>query len=355
MINVGFDVSPLHTGHKVRGIGFYTKRLLKALRKNDEIKIKELKSPQEIKAQNYDLLHMPYFSPFFKTLPWPWEISRPLIVTIHDMIPAKYPQQYPAGVKGKLKWHLQKLLLKQTKFVITDSFASKYDIADLTGFPADRIYVTYLAAGEQFKRLKIGNWKLKITQKFQLPETFVLYVGDINWNKNIPSLVKACKQAEIPLVIVGEQAVNQNIDTNHPENQDLVWLQEKAKELTINHQPLIITPGFVSMDELVSLYNLAEVYVQPSFDEGFGLPVLEAMACGCPVISSNYGSLPEVVGDAGIKVEPTAEKLAQKITKVINSETLQKELTEKGLKRAKEFSWKKTAEQTIKVYKFIST
>ncbi len=345
MITVGFDVSPLHTGHKVRGTGFYTKRLLESLKKSKKkIKVKELKSSKEIREQNYDLLHIPYFEPYFRTLPWPWKIKKPVIATIHDMIPVKYPQQYPAGIKGKLRWQIQKFLLRQTEFVITDSFASKYDIADLTGFPQDRIFVTYLAAGEEFH-------KLKVKQKYNLPDTFVLYVGDINWNKNIPSLVNACKQAETPLVIVGKQAVNSKIDKEHPENQDLVWLQKKVKELTINHQPLITTPGFVKMDELVALYNLATVYVQPSFDEGFGLPVLEAMTCGCPVISSNYGSLPEVVGDAGIKVEPTVEKLAQKITKVINNKKLQKELSEKGLKRAKEFSWQKTARKTIEVYK----
>lgn len=367
-LTVGLDVSPLHTGHKVRGIGFYVQRLLDAFEKfqksnlprgkagAQKFKVKKLKNKEEIKKQNYDLLHIPYFNPYFKTLPWPWEVNKPIVVTIHDMIPVKYPNQYPAGMKGEFRWYLQRLLLKQVDFVITDSFASKYDIADLANYTADRIYVTYLAAGKQFKKIKADSDQLTATRKkYELPDDFVLYVGDINWNKNIPSLVRACQQAEVPLVIVGKQATNKDIDTNHPETRDLVWLQKEAKKLTINHQPLIITPGFVSMDELVSLYNLATVYVQPSFDEGFGLPVLEAMACGCPVISSNYGSLPEVVGDAGIKIEPTVNKLSTEISKVINDKQLQSELSQKGLKRKKEFSWQKTAKETIEVYELINT
>jgi glycosyltransferase involved in cell wall biosynthesis len=349
---VGLDVSPLHTGHKVRGIGFYTKRLLQALKKqNKNIEIKELKSPQDIKQQDYDLLHIPYFHPYFQTLPWPWQVNKPIIVTLHDMIPVKYPNQYPPGMQGEFKWYLQKLLLKQVDFVITDSFASKYDISDLAGYPADKIYVTYLAAGNQFKQLDPKKEQLKKTQqKYNLPDDFVLYVGDINWNKNIPSLVNACNQAELPLVIVGKQAVNPEIDKDHIENKDLVWLQKKA-----DNNPLINTVGFVSMEELISLYNLATVYVQPSFDEGFGLPVLEAMACGCPVVSSNFGSLPEVVGEAAIKVEPTKERLAKKIDLVINDKKIQKELSEKGIKRASEFSWQKTASKTVEIYKLAKT
>ncbi len=352
MITVGFDVTPLHTGHKVRGIGFYTKRLLKALENLDkDIKVRGLKSAQEINRQDYDLLHIPYFDPYFRTLPWPWKINKPLIVTIHDMIPVKYPQQYPAGVKGNLNWQFQKLLLKQVDFIITDSFASKYDIADLTGYSADRIYVTHLAAGKQFKQLPANSSKLKAgKEKYNLPEQFCLYVGDVNWNKNIPSLVNACEKINLPLVIAGKQAVEPNFDHNHPENQDLVWLQQKAAK-----SKLVNLTGFVSIEDLVALYNLAVVYVQPSFDEGFGLPVLEAMACGCPVISSNYGSLPEVVGDAGIKVKPSSDSLAEAIEAVVKDRKKQQELSQKGLKRANKFSWDKTAQKTSQVYKLAMT
>ncbi len=364
---VGIDVSPLYSGHKVRGIGFYTQRLEEALNelKNSktpaassatkagkQIKIRELKSKEEIKKQDYDLLHIPYFNPYFLTMPWPWEIKKPMVVTIHDLIPVKYPDHYPPGIKGKIRWQIQKLLLKQAKLVITDSFASKYDIHDLAGYPLDRVYVTYLAAGKRFQRLKANSSKLKaIQKKYNLPDTFALYVGDVNWNKNIPSLVKACKKINLPLVITGKQAASKDYDKSHVENKDLVWLQAKIKKLTINHQSLIIPVGFVPTEDLVALYNLATVYCQPSFDEGFGLPVLEAMACGCPVVSSNQGSLPEVVGEAGLLTKPTVQGLSKNLKNVVENNKLSKKLSKLGLARAKEFSWKKTASETLKVYR----
>ncbi len=369
---IGIDVSPLSTAHKVRGIGFYVKRLVASLKKLrlEKLVIRELKNKEEIISQDYDLLHIPYFNPYFITVPWPWEIKKPMVVTIHDLIPVKYPDHYPPGIKGKLRWQAQKLLLKQSKLVITDSFASKYDINQLTGYPLDKTYVTYLAAGNEFQPLKAnppatparsnggrGTSKLEaVLKKYGLPDEFCLYVGDVNWNKNIPSLVKACEKINLPLVIVGKQAVSKDYDKKHVENKDLVWLQKKCSKLQSsnvqkNEFQLILT-GFVSNKDLMKLYNLASVYCQPSFDEGFGLPVLEAMACGCPVVSSNRGSLPEVVGDAGILTDPTVDGLAKALTKVHSNETNHcSDLVEKGINRAKEFSWQKTAEKTKEVYK----
>lgn len=349
---VGIDISPLYSGHKVRGIGFYVQRLLEGFKKLrlKELVIKKLENKEEIRKQEYDLLHIPYFSPFFQTMPRPWEIKKPMVVTIHDLIPVKYPNHYPPGIKGKLRWQLQKRLLKQSTLVITDSFASKYDIAELTGYPLDKIYVTYLAAGEEFRELKANSEQLIATkEKYDLPEKFVMYVGDVNWNKNVPGLVRACEKIDLPLVIIGKQAVNKDHDKTHPENKDLVWLQDKVTKRQGDKATKLL--GYVPTSDLVKIYNLATVYCQPSFDEGFGLPVVEAMACGCPVVSSNKGSLPEVVGEAGILVEPTVKKLSRGLKKVVKNKDLQRELRSKGLKWAKGFSWKKTAEETIKIYR----
>lgn len=354
-MKIGIDVSPLHTGHKVRGIGFYTQRLVKALKKVQKFKpqkfeIRELKSEKEIRKQEYDLLHIPYFNPYFITLPWPWQIKKPIVVTIHDLIPVKYPDHYPPGIKGKLRWQMQKLLLKQARLVITDSFASKYDIGSYAKYPLDKIYVTYLAAGEEFCRLEDGNWKLEVREKYDLPKKFCLFVGDINWNKNIPSLVKACEKIKMPLVIVGKQAVSNDYDKNHVENKDLVWLQNKVTKQRGDKATRLL--GYVPTSDLVKIYNLATVYCQPSFDEGFGLPVLEAMACGCPVVSSNQGSLLEVVGDAGILVEPNVDNLSKAIKKLHSNDSNDYSvLVEKGLQRAKKFSWQKTAVETSKIYR----
>ena len=347
-IVVGFDASPLYSGDKIRGVGFYTKRLLKEIKKLRGLAIRELKNKQEVKKADYDLLHIPHFHPYFFTLPF---IKRkPTVVTIHDLIPVKYPDYYPPGIKGKIRWQIQKRLLKKVDFVITDSFASKYGIADLAGYPQDRIYVTYLAAGKEFKKLEIRNLKLEIKRKYRLPDTFALYVGDVNWNKNIPTLIKACEKVKAPLVIVGKQATAKNFDKNHPENRDLVWIQNYYQNQKPETRNLFLL-GYISTEDLVAVYNLATVYCQPSFDEGFGLPVLEAMACGCPVVSSGRGPLPEVAGDAAEIVEPSIDGLAAGVKKVINNKNLREKLSKLGLDRVKEFSWRKTAEQTMFVYK----
>jgi len=355
---VGIDVSPLHSGHKVRGIGFYTKRLIASLKKiePEKLEIKELENKKQVKEQNYDVLHIPYFSPYFLTMPWPGKISKPMVVTIHDLIPVKYPHLYPPGIKAKIRWQLQKMLLKQADLVITDSFASKYDINDLAGYPLDKTFVIYLAAGEEFERLETRDWEKGLRVKYDLPEEFCLYVGDVNRNKNVPNLVKACQQAKMPLIIVGKQAVSQDYDKDHPENKDLVWLQNYFENcnLKIGNSKFLNLVGFVPTEDLVKIYNLATVYCQPSIDEGFGLPVLEAMACGCPVVSSNQGSLTEVVGEAGLVTGTETEKLAEAIIKVKEDDSRRQQLVEKGLARAKEFSWENTAKETVKVYRMAS-
>jgi len=347
-VTVGLDVSPLHSGHKVRGIGFYTQRLLKELRKISGLTVKELRSKEEIRRADYDALHIPYFQPYFFTLPF--KRTKPLVVTIHDLIPVKYPGHYPPGVKGWWRWQIQKLLLRRADFIVTDSFASKYDIAELAGYPQDRIYVAYLAAGEEFRLIENQRVKSIVREKYDLPEKFVLYVGDVNWNKNIPGLVKACKKAEVPLVIIGKQAANRNFDRTHPENKDLVWLQKYAG---MNPKTVRLL-GFVPTTDLATIYNLAAAYCQPSFDEGFGLPLLEAMASGCPVVAANRGSLPEVAGEAAILAEPGAREIARALKKVLADASLRRRLVQAGLRRAKEFSWEKTAQQTTRIYHLLT-
>jgi len=342
-ITVGFDTSPLYSGHRVRGVGFYTKRLLEALGKIGGLKIKELRNEKEIRKADYDLLHIPYFHPYFLTLPF--VKRKPLVITIHDLIPVKYPEHFPPGIKGRLRWEVQKKLLRRADAVITDSFASKKDIVKLTGYPKEKVHVIYLASGEEFKELnnlKEQKFKEKIREKYNLPRKFVLYVGDINWNKNVPSLVKAAWELEMPLVIVGKQATSKNFDRCHPENQDLVWLQENIDG------EKVIALGFLSTEDLVAVYNLAAVYCQPSFDEGFGLPVLEAMQCGCPAVVSKRGSLPEIADKAAVLVKPTKRDIARGIKEAIKEE---KKLRKKAFSWVKKFSWQKTAQETVSVYR----
>jgi len=352
---VAIDISPLKSGHRFRGIGFYTKNLVDALQglvKNKKYarwRINLIENREE-KIESFDLVHYPYFDPFFPTLPRRGRI--PLVVTIHDLIPLKFPHYYPPGIRGKIRWLGQKNRLKKVDAIITDSQNSKKDIVKIIGYPEEKIYVVYLAPALSLKGLKNNNLrrlaklKLRIKQKYHLPKTFVLYVGDVNWNKNVPGLVKTCEKVGVPLVIVGKQAVSKSFNRAHIENRDLVWLQKRAKR-----SKSLFLLGFVPTEELIAIYSLATVYCQPSFYEGFGLPVLEAMACDTPVVCSNQGSLPEVGGTAAVYFDPYQEKeMEEKLTKVLNDKSLRDRLIRAGKRQVKKFSWRKTAQQTMGVY-----
>ena len=357
-IRVAIDISPLKSGHRFRGIGFYTKNLIDALQeliKNNKKYARwriNLIEDREEKIESFDLVHYPYFDPFFPTLPRRRRV--PLIVTVHDLTPLKFPHYYPPGIRGKIHWFGQKSRLKRVDAIITDSQSSKKDIIKVVGYPEERIYVIYLAPALSFKKLEKNNLshrlmelKSKVKQKYHLPETFVLYVGDVNWNKNVPGLVKTCEKIGVPLIIVGKQAVSKNFNQRHIENRDLVWLQKRAKK-----SKFVSLLGFVPAEELIAIYSLAAVYCQPSFYEGFGLPVLEAMAYGAPVVCSNQGSLPEVGGVAAIYFNPYQKgEMQEKLAKVLNDKKLRSQLIRAGKKRARKFSWQKTAQQTMVVYR----
>jgi glycosyltransferase involved in cell wall biosynthesis len=350
-MKVAIDISPIRTGHKVRGVGMYTKRLVESLeeevKRKKEIEIIPVDfrhQPSTISHQAFDLVHYPYFDLFFLTLPL--KKSAKTIVTIHDVIPLVFPEHYPPGIKGKMKFLIQKFSLQGVVAVITDSQNSKKDIVKYLNYPENKIHVIPLAPGEKFRKLKTEDWKLKARKKYSLPESFILYVGDVNWNKNVLGLAKACKKIKIPLVILGKKATLKNFDQSHIENQPLVQLLK-----LYGKDPDIIRLGFLAGDDLVRIYNLATVYCQPSFYEGFGLPVLEAMACGCPVVASKVASLPEVCGEAAFMVDPKDyNNITQGLKKVMSDKKTRDKLIRKGLEQAKKFSWEKTAKQTLGVY-----
>src|SRR3972149_9760559 len=150
----------------------------------------------------YDIVHYPYFFPYALTLP-PQKNGKKVVVTIQDLIHLVYPKQYPPGFRGRLNLLRQKSRLKNIDAVITISETSKKDIVRFLGISAEKIHVVYLAPRKVFKKLEIGDWKLEIKKRYGLPDRYVLYVGDVNYNKNIPGLIQACKLAGIPLVIVG--------------------------------------------------------------------------------------------------------------------------------------------------------
>lgn len=335
-IKVKVDTKPLISGDVVRGVGFYTVQLISHLKKLEAIELVE---------KGFDIIHYPYFNSFFLTLPANNNVKT--VVTIHDLIPLIYPKHYPPGIKGNIRFWIQKMLIKRVDAIITVSEASKKDIVRFLGISAEKIFVTYEAAGEIFKLITNHQSLVTMQRRYRLPERFVLYVGDVNYNKNISGLAEACRIAKIPLVIAGKQAASKNFDRNHVENRPLVNFLRKY-----GRSKDIMRIGFIPDEDLVRIFNLATIYCQPSFYEGFGLPVLQAFACGTPVVASRIGALVEIADDAAVFVDPqNPEDIASAINKVISDDKLRKALVEKGFRRAKEFSWDKTARETVEVYK----
>ena len=231
----------------------------------------------------------------------------------------------------------------------TNSNSSKKDITSLINFDENKIKVIYLAAGSEFRVLKSKEKAENVRKKYNLPQKFVLYVGDVTWNKNLPRLIDAIKTTNIPLVMVGKNLAKQDYDRQNPWNHDLNRVNDLVKD-----DSRIIRLGFVESNDLIAIYNAATVFIMPSLYEGFGLPILEAQACGCPVITTREGSLKEVASSSAYFVDGyDYESIAEGIKNVFNNNDLQEQLRQKGFENIKKFSWEKTAKMTIESYKKI--
>ena len=365
-MKVAIDKRPLISGHMVRGIGVHTRELLRALGLKTK-KLKDLKTEAvdfgKVNLERYDLVHFPYFHPFFLTIPP--KVPTKFIVTIHDLIPLLYPKHHPPGIKGRLRYRMQKRRVKNADGIITISETSKKDIVRFLGVSPQKIYVTYLAPREIFKKIYDKNRLAEVRKKYKLPSKFVLYVGDVNYNKNVLGLVKACRIAKLPLVICGKQAneiANSTSDIfslegprdwirylfgqPHPEHAHYQKLLSEFKK-----GAKILRLGYVSDIDLVAVYNLANVYCQPSFYEGFGLPVLEAFACGTPVVIAKTQALVEIAEGAALLANPEdVNDIADKITEIINNNGLREKMIKAGEKKVEKYSWSKTAQKTLSAY-----
>lgn len=335
-MRIAIDTTPLQTGHKLRGTGFYTKQFIEALQEYESKYSYYFFTRGQIVPKNVDLVHYPYFEPFFLTLPF--AKNKPTVVTVHDLIPIAYPKHFPKGIRGEIKWQIQKASLRTVRAVITDSKASQEDIEKLTGFPSDQTYVVYLAPSAVFR---------PASGRLKLPRRFVLYVGDVNWNKNIPGLLQAFNMAQksiqdLKLVLVGAQFLNEKLVETREINKII-------DELHLDKE--VIRLGFVKDEELAVIYSLASVYVQPSFAEGFGFPILEAMACGCPVAASNVSSLKEIAGPSRLFDPTKSEDISKGILDVLKKSGSEREkLIKEGGKWLERFSWKNVAHETVAVY-----
>ena len=372
MIKVAIDTGPLSGGHAVRGIGKMVGGQIEAMKRlrHKDIKLETFDFQSEdgkkkLENGKYDIVHYPYFFPYSLTLPTQKQ-GKKTVVTIQDLIHLIYPKHYPSGIRGKLNLLKQKMRLRNFDAVLTISETSKKDIVRFLGISAQKIHVVYLAPRKIFKQITNHQSLKTVQKKFGLPSTFVLYVGDVNYNKNIPNLIKACNTAKIPLVIVGKHALEvEELGLNlkhlkgprdwfrfifnipHPELAHFKGLVDEFKG-----NPNIIRTGFTTEEELFEIFNLASVYVQPSFYEGFGLPVLEAMASGIPVVIAKTNALVEIANSAALVADPKDPKdMAKKINEAMRNKKIREQLIKKGFENVKKFSWEKTAEEMIEIYK----
>ncbi|HSV94383.1 MAG TPA: glycosyltransferase family 1 protein [Spirochaetia bacterium] len=323
---------------KGRGVGFYADNLSKALANNSDIVLTD---------DEPDIIHYPFFDLFYHSLPLKKE--KPTIVTIHDLTPLVLASRYPKGIRGSLNLALQWLSLQSVSAIITDSESSKNDLIKIFRIAPEKITVTPLAIDSEFKK-KVSEEKLKeVRQKYNLPKKFILTVaGGPNPNKNLPSLAEVTDRLGIPLVIVGKGMLQEIKEPVHPELIDMVRLK------VYKH---LILPGFVPTEDLNALYRLADLYVQPSLYEGFGLPLLEAMTAGCLIASSNISSLPEIYHQEAIVFNPhKLSSMEKAIKKALSLTTSNKDhQIDLGKTKSAEFAWVKTAKSTMEVYKKIKT
>lgn len=338
-MKISLCTTPLDNKSKTRGVGVYTRELIKALRKQyprDQF-IEKSGNPY---SGTPDLIHYPFFDPFYLTLPWYYR--QKTIVTIHDLIPLKYPTHFKPGVRGSLKWIIQKHRVQSASAIITDSRSSAQDIHNLLNINEDKIHVIPLAPSGTITTFAVSR---KVKKLYHLPEKYILYVGDINWNKNVLGLITSFGQLRdqsTHLILVGK--VFGELPKISELSTIMTVIQSSPK------RELIHTLGYVPSHHLGSIYQQATLYCQPSWDEGFGLPILEAMRSGCPVVSSNRGSLSEVGGDAVLYFDPDKNDLVKALNTLLASAPRRQALIESGYAQAKRFSWESTAILTKAVY-----
>lgn len=302
--------------------------------------INPIKLSRAIKETQIDVFHLPshmipQISPFFLNS------SVKKVLTIHDLIPILFPKNLP--LYYKLWGPTLKFIKNRQDYIITDSENTKYDCINYLKIPENKIEVIPLAPDKHFKLIKNkDSIKDELKTKYGIKSPFILYVGTVEIRKNIPLLIKSFykllnKGLKLKLVLIGIHG--------HGFNQILNIIQK----LGISEE--VISLGYVPLNDLINFYNVADLFVFPSFYEGFGLPPLEAMACGCPVITSNTSSLPEVVDDAGFMADPyDLDDLTHKMYQILTNESLRNDLCNKSLNQAKKFSWEKTAMKTWKIY-----
>jgi len=379
-MRVGIDGRPLQTGyrhHVGRGIGLYAVELVRALAERSELRLvifldPRFPTPEEripagaerrffprapgaipiherlvtqlvvpfVQRGDLDLFHFP------SHMDAPVLMRGPMVVTVHDMILELMGDRYGRGrrVQYYAARTLERGVIARARAIVTDSVHSKLDIASLLHLEPERIHVAPLGVGPRFQPAT-DEEGARLRARLGLPPRFALYLGGCDARKNLVGLFEAFARldaslrAATPLALAGPLA-------NEPEFPGLL---ERANALGVRASLKVL--GYVEDADLPTLLSAATVFVFPSLYEGFGLPPLEAMACGTPVVSSDGGSLGEVLGD-GAQVVPAGDVVAfaDALQRVLDDEALREQLRQRGKAQAAKFTWEVTARETSDAY-----
>ncbi len=377
-MRIGMEIISLQNDSQHRGIGMYTRCLLKNILSIDRdneyvfftfgnwpfssilseegfkgIRIIKINPPLKqlswffaqaflplaMKKEKLDIFHSPeYILPVFS--------KAKKIITIHDFINSDYKLYRRRGnFVRKTYFYLKNETLKHADKIIAVSEYTKKKIMELAGIEEERIKVIYEAANEIFIPLNDNVLFSKLRNKYGIHRDFLFFVGALDFHKNIDGMVKAlarAKSKDISLVLAGV-----NYRRMHRENVKII--NSLVKKLKLEDRVHIL--GYIPQEDLIGFYNLAKIVISVSFYEGFGLPILEGMACAKPVIAAKNTSMKEIVGSSGFLVDPyNIDEIACAIDNLLSDEELRKDFSIKAFERSKEFSWEKAARETISLY-----
>ncbi|MEM7346249.1 MAG: glycosyltransferase family 1 protein [Chloroflexota bacterium] len=371
-MNVCIDVSP--TAQKHAGLGRYAGELARSLAEQQTDLTLSLFYNKQGNAHLPDYLsHLPHKSVDVGNKPWRmgvfasqiarWPMDKTFgaidifhatnhllahfgqaktVYTLHDLIFLRYPEYHLLYNRVYLTWTMPRYL-QAADMIVTPSECSRQDALKFYKLPEDKIKVIYEAASPIFKPSQDRTYLNQIRQKYNLPDKYILHVATIEPRKNLKRLLDAFKTLltdwpDLKLVLIGKKG----------------WLYDSFFEhlQNLGLEQCVIFPGYVEEADLPACYQLAEVFAFPSLYEGFGLPPLEAMACGTPVVSSNSSSLPEVVGEAGLLFNPTdTDALVAALRRILRDDDLRATLSKRSLEQASKFSWQKAANEHEAVYR----
>jgi len=290
--------------------------------------------PNYLRQNPVDIFHTQYIAPFWL----PKNIK--LVLTIHDISFNFFPKYIKKSDLFFLKTLLPRSIRRADK-IITVSQSEQEQIINFYKIQPEKIDFVYNGVDyENFAKEFSEEEKEKVRQKYNLPQKFLLYIGTFQPRKNIPVLIEAIKSLDIKLILAG----NRNVRNFDKKINEVI---EKN-----NFQNKVIFPGWIDEEDKPALLQIADCFVFPSLYEGFGIPIVEAMAAGTPVISSNKTSLPEVGKDGALFCDPkNTDEFSKRIYQAIADENLKADIIKRGSEIAKLYSWQKTAEKTLNMYK----